>query len=217
MNAVLLGSPGVGKGTCAKILSEKTGLPHISTGDMLRQAIREGTALGREAKSFVDAGKLVPDGLVTKMVQERLSQPDCKKGFLLDGYPRTVAQARDLEGFMAVGVVLNLSAPESVIVERLSGRRTCRGCSATYHVKNSPPKKEGVCDRCSGELYQRSDEKPEVVAERLKVYEKQTKPLVEFYRGKGILADINAGFGMPEISKVIGQCEDAIKAAVRRK
>ncbi|MBI2142751.1 adenylate kinase [Candidatus Woesearchaeota archaeon] len=213
MNIVLLGPPGVGKGTVAAILSRKHKLPHISTGNMLREAIAKGTALGKQAKGFVDAGKLVPDELVTKMVKERVSQPDCKGGFILDGYPRTSAQAKALQDFAAVDAVLDFKAPFKVIIERISGRRTCSKCSATYHVKYSPPKKENICDRCGGELYQRSDEKPGIITERLKVYEEQNKPLIDYYRNEGLLSDIDASFHITEIGKIVKQCDAVLKAA----
>lgn len=213
MNIVLLGPPGVGKGTVAAILSQKYSLPHISTGNMLREAAAKGTALGRQAKEFMDAGRLVPDELVTKMVQERLAQPDCKKGFILDGYPRTSAQARALQEFAAVDAVLDFKAPFKAIVERISGRRTCRKCSATYHIKYSPPKKEGVCDKCGGELCQRSDEQPGIITERLRVYEEQNKPLIDYYRNEDILSEIDASYHITEIGKIVGQCDDVLKSA----
>lgn len=213
MNVVLLGPPGVGKGTVAGILSKKHRIPHISTGNMLREAIAGGTALGKQAKKYMDAGQLVPDELVTKMVRERVSQPDCKSGFILDGYPRTSAQARALQEFAAIGAVLDFKAPFKTIVERISGRRTCRKCSATYHVKYSPPKKQGVCDKCGGELYQRSDEKPGIVTERLKVYEEQNKPLVDYYRNEELLSEIDASYHITEIGKIVGQCEKVIGSA----
>lgn len=210
MNVVLLGPPGVGKGTVAAILSGKYSLPHISTGNMLREAAAKGTALGREAKEFMDAGQLVPDELVTKMVKERISQPDCKSGFILDGYPRTSAQARALQQFAAIDAVLDFKAPFKTIVERISGRRTCRKCSATYHVRYSPPKREGVCDKCGGELYQRSDEKPGIITERLKVYEEQNKPLIDYYRNEGLLSEIDASYHITEVGKIVKQCEAVI-------
>lgn len=214
MNIVLLGAPGVGKGTDAALLSAKHKLPHISTGNMFREAMAGNTALGIKAKSFVDAGKLVPDELVTEMVKERISKPDCKNGFLLDGYPRTVSQAKALQGFSAVDVVLNFAASSKVIIERLSGRRTCRKCGAAYHTKFSPAKKEGTCDKCGGELFQRPDDKPDIVTRRLTIYDQQTKPLIDFYRNEGILANIDASFGMDEVDKIIKQCDDAIRKSV---
>ena len=213
MNIVLLGPPGVGKGTVAAILSGKYTIPHISTGNMLREAIAKGTELGRQAKGFVDSGKLVPDELVTKMVRERVAQPDSKKGFILDGYPRTSAQARALQEFAAVDAVLDFTAPFKTIVERISGRRTCRKCSTTFHIKYSPPKKEGVCDKCGGELYQRSDEKPGIITERLKVYEQQNQPLIDYYRNEDLLTEIDASYHITEIEKIVKQCEKVIGSA----
>ncbi len=210
MNIVLLGPPGVGKGTAAAILSKKHGIPHISTGNMLREAVSKGTDLGKKAKGFMDSGQLVPDELVTDLVKERLEQQDAKKGFILDGYPRTSAQAKALQGFAAVDAVLDFTAPFKTIVERISGRRTCRKCNATYHVRYSPPKKEGVCDKCGGELYQRSDEKPGIITERLKVYEQQNRPLIDYYRNEEILTEIDASYHIDEIEKIIEQCEKAI-------
>ncbi|MBI2581372.1 adenylate kinase [Candidatus Woesearchaeota archaeon] len=210
MNIVLLGPPGVGKGTVAAILSSKYRIPHISTGNMLREAVTKGTALGREAKGFMDAGRLVPDELVTKMVKERVAQPDCKGGFILDGYPRTSAQAKALQEFAAIDAVLDFKAPFKTIVERISGRRTCRKCSSVYHIKYNPPKKDGTCDRCSGELYQRSDEKPGIITERLRVYGEQNKPLIDYYRNEGILSEIDASFHITEIGKIVKQCDEAL-------
>ena len=210
MNIVFLGPPGVGKGTVAAILSARHSLPHISTGNMLREDVDKGTPLGVEARGFMDAGKLVPDELVTKIVKERVSQPDCKSGFILDGYPRTSAQARALQEFAAIDAVLDFKAPFKTIVERISGRRTCRKCKATFHAKYSPPKKEGVCDKCGGGLYQRSDEKPGIITERLKVYEEQNKPLIDYYRNEALLSEIDASFHIDNIEKIIGQCEKVI-------
>ena len=212
MNIVLLGPPGVGKGTVAAILSEKYRIPHISTGNMLREAISKGTELGKQAKEFVDAGKLVPDELVTRMVKERIAQPDCKSGFILDGYPRTSAQAKALQEFAAIDAVLDFKAPFKTIVERISGRRTCRKCSAVYHIKYNPPKKEGACDKCGGELYQRSDEKPGIVTERLKVYEEQNKPLIDYYRNEELLTEIDASYHITEIEKIVKQCDEVLAA-----
>lgn len=208
MNIVLLGSPGVGKGTYAKILSEKHNLPHISTGDMFREEVKNSTNLGKKVKSFMDKGLLVPDDVTTEMLKERLKKNDTKKGFLLDGFPRTIAQAESLGKITKIGVVLNFSAPEEVIIQRISGRRTCRSCSATFHVQNIPPKKAGICDKCGGELYQRADEKPEAVKKRLDVYKKQTEPLVDYYRKKGNLKEIDASRSVDE---VIGESEEVLE------
>ena len=213
MNIVLLGPPGVGKGTVAGILSGKYKIPHISTGNMLREAIAKDTSLGKQAKEFVDAGRLVPDELVTRMVKERVAQPYCKSGFILDGYPRTSAQAKALQEFGAIDSVLDFKAPFKTIIERISGRRTCRKCGAVYHMKYSPPKREGICDKCGGELYQRSDEKPDIITERLKVYEEQNKPLIDYYRNEELMTEIDATYHITEIGKIVKQCEDVIKAA----
>lgn len=210
MNVVLLGPPGVGKGTVAAILSSKHKIPHISTGNMLREAVAKGTALGKKVKEFMDAGKLVPDEIVTAMVRERLAQPDCKKGFILDGYPRTSVQAKALQEFTAIDAVLDFKAPFKTIVERISGRRTCRKCSSVYHIKYDPPKKDGTCDKCGGELYQRSDEKPGIVTERLKVYEGQNKPLIDYYRNEELLSEIDASYHITEIEKIVEQCDEAL-------
>ena len=205
MNIVLLGSPGVGKGTYAKILSEKHKLLHISTGDMFREEVKNNTDLGKKAKSFMDKGLLVPDEVTTEMLEERLKKNDTKKGFLLDGFPRTIAQAESFGKISKIGIVLNFSAPEEVIVQRISGRRTCRSCGATFHVRNIPPKKAGICDKCGGELYQREDEKPEAVKKRLDVYKKQTEPLVDYYKKKGNLKEIDASRSVDEVIGEIGE------------
>lgn len=211
MNVVLLGAPGVGKGTVAKRLSERYGIPHISTGDLLRSAIDRATPVGLKAKSFVDSGRLVPDEIVTELVEANLRSPSASKGFLLDGYPRTVVQADALASFSSVDRVLNLVAPKKVILERLSGRRTCRKCGVVYHVKNIPPRKAGVCDSCGSGLYQRSDESPEVVMERLSVYENETSPLVDFYRNEGLLVDVDATL---DVAGVVRQCVAAVEEGV---
>ncbi len=193
---VLLGPPGAGKGTHAKILSERYEIPHISTGDLLRSQIQEGTALGKRAKSFIDSGKLVPDDLVVDMVRERLQEPDAANGFILDGFPRTVEQAKALDEMLRkrktpLNLVLEFNTSEKVIIDRLSGRRTCSNCNANYHIRNIPPKREGICDVCRKPLVQRKDDEPETIRERLKVYEDQTEPLVEFYKKRNILRVVN--------------------------
>lgn len=196
LRAVLLGPPGAGKGTQAVKLVDKYQVPHISTGDIFRKNISEGTELGVKAKSYIDAGKLVPDELTCEIVTSRLLEDDCANGFLLDGFPRTIFQADKLDQFlkengMKLDIVINLSVPSEQIISRLSGRRICRSCGASYNIVTIPPKKEGVCDRCGGELYQRKDDAPETVASRLKTYDEQTAPLVDYYKNTGVLADFD--------------------------
>ena len=211
MNIILLGSPGVGKGTYATLLSKKYGIPHISTGDIFREAVKEKSELGIKVKEFLDRGELVPDDITILVIKERLKKNDVDVGFLLDGFPRTIPQAEALEKFKKIDKVLNFVASEKTIIDRLSGRRICKKCGAIYHVINIKPRVEGVCDKCSGELYQRSDEKPEVVKIRLKEYNKKTKPLIDYYKKKGLLANINADFPIEEVDKIISQCEIALK------
>lgn len=191
MNVILLGPPGVGKGTIAAKLAGHFNYPQISTGDMLREAVKSKTKLGMDAKSCMDKGMLVPDSVVIGIVEERLKKPDCRKGVFLDGFPRTIAQAEALAKIIRIDKVINLQADDSVIIERLSGRRTCRKCMAIYHLVNIPPKKQGVCDKCKGELYQRVDDKQETIKKRLDTYRKQTEPLIGYYRKKKILVDID--------------------------
>ncbi|KOO40888.1 adenylate kinase [Priestia koreensis] len=204
MNLVLMGLPGAGKGTQAERIVENYDIPHISTGDMFRAAMKEGTELGLEAKSYIDKGELVPDEVTIGIVRERLSKDDCVKGFLLDGFPRTVAQADALETMLAelgrkIDYVINIDVDQSVLMERLTGRRICKDCGATYHLVFNPPAKEGVCDKCGGELYQRADDNSETVATRLEVNVKQTKPLLAFYEEKGYLRNVN---GQQDINDV---------------
>jgi adenylate kinase len=210
MNIVILGSPGVGKGTYAKILSEKYNLPRISTGDLFRKAIKNETELGKKIKDYVSRGDLVPDEIVIELVKERLQKDDCKNGFLLDGFPRTIAQAEALEAFKRIDKVLNFVASDEVILSRLGGRRTCSECGAIYHIKEVPPKIDGICDLCGGKLYQRSDETPQAIKKRLRVYREKTKPVIDYFRKKGLLADINANFPIEKIDKVISQCDKVI-------
>lgn len=196
MRVIFLGPPGVGKGTQAVKLAKKYEIPHISTGDALRDAVRRGTEIGLKAKSYMEGGTLVPDEVVIGIIRERLNRDDCRNGFILDGFPRTVNQAEALDEIlnsigMELDAVLNIEAPDEVIIERLSGRRTCRGCGRVYHVIYMPPKKDGICDVCGGELYQRDDDKPEAILKRLQVYKEQTAPLVKYYGGKGKLRRID--------------------------
>lgn len=197
LKLVLLGPPGAGKGTQAKSLSEELGLAHISTGDILRQAIQQDSPLGKEAKCYVDKGELVPDGLVTKMVIERLECPDAKKGFILDGFPRNIKQAEDLDVFFAREgysdyKVIYLDATEKTIIQRLGGRMICKKCQAVFHLKNMPPKEDSRCDFCKSELYQRQDDREETVRYRLSVYAQATKPVVEYYARQGRLMELDA-------------------------
>lgn len=204
MNLVLMGLPGAGKGTQAERIVEKYNIPHISTGDMFRAAMKEETELGLQAKSFIDKGELVPDEVTIGIVRERLGKNDCQKGFLLDGFPRTVAQADALEAILAdlnrkIDYVINIEVNKDILMERLTGRRICKQCGATYHLVFNPPAVEGTCDKCGGELYQRADDNEETVANRLEVNLQQTQPLLDFYNQKGYLKNIN---GEQDINKV---------------
>ena len=204
MRLVFLGAPGAGKGTQAKRLVEKYGIPQISTGDLLRAAVAAGTALGKEAKSYMDRGELVPDSVVLGMVKERLSQDDCKKGFILDGFPRNVAQAESLDKMLAemnmpLDIALNLDVPFDDLMKRLTGRRTCKSCGQMYNVYYSPSKVEGKCDKCGGELFQRDDDKEETIKKRLDVYRAQTEPLIDYYSKKGILKSVSGTGSIDEI------------------
>ena len=191
MKLILLGAPGAGKGTQAEILCDKLHIPTISTGNILRAAVKDGTPMGLKAKSFMDAGALVPDDVIVGIVQERLAPPACANGFILVGMPRTIVQAEALEKMgVEIDKALNILADESLIIERMSGRRVCAKCGASYHIKNKPSAKEGICDRCGGELVIRKDDQPETVRDRLKAYHEQTEPLVGYYRERGKLIDI---------------------------
>ncbi|MCA0993604.1 MULTISPECIES: adenylate kinase [Bacillales] len=210
MNLVLMGLPGVGKGTQAEKIVEKYGIPHISTGDMFRAAIKEGTPLGLKAKEYMDSGNLVPDEVTIGIVRERLGKDDCEKGFLLDGFPRTVAQADALETILSdlgkkLNYVINISVEEDQLMQRLTGRRVCRNCGATYHAVFNPPKEEGVCDKCGGELYQRDDDKEETVRTRLEVNKQQQQPLLTFYEGKGYLKTIDGNRDINEVFEDVDQ------------
>ncbi|OIK14399.1 adenylate kinase [Bacillus sp. MUM 116] len=209
MNLVLMGLPGAGKGTQAEKIVEKYGIPHISTGDMFRAAMKEGTELGLKAKSFMDKGELVPDEVTIGIVRERLSKEDCQKGFLLDGFPRTVPQAEALETLLvelsrSIDYVINIDVDKNILMERLTGRRICKDCGATYHLVFNPPAHEGKCDRCGGELYQRADDNAETVQNRLDVNIKQSQPLLDFYETKGYLRTIN---GQQDINIVFADIE----------
>jgi adenylate kinase len=213
MKLILLGPPGAGKGTQAANIVKEFAIPHISTGDIFRKNIKEGTELGLKAKSFIDSGKLVPDSLVCEIVEDRLSEEDCKEGFLLDGFPRTVFQAESLDKFLnengkTLNKVVNIKVDPDLLVERAVGRRICKSCGATYHIKYNPSKVEGVCDLCDGELYQRSDDVAETVENRIKVYIDETSPLIDYYTKKEILIDID---GQQDIDKVYKDISVALK------
>ncbi|HHW54464.1 MAG: adenylate kinase [bacterium] len=208
MRLIMLGPPGAGKGTQGGMLARALEVPHIATGDIFRQAVREETELGRRAKSYLEQGELVPDEIVVGIVLERLQKPDCGKGFILDGFPRTVQQAEALEEFLQkegkalTGVIL-LDVDPEVLVERLTGRRVCRQCGATYHVRNMPPREEGRCDECGGELYQREDDREETVRHRLDVHERQTRPLRDYYEKQDLLHVFDAAQPIEDVFAAI--------------
>ena len=201
MKVVLLGPPGAGKGTQAKIITKELSIPHISTGDILRKAIEEKVLLGLKAKEYMDKGYLVPDNLIIGIIKERIKREDCKKGFLLDGFPRTIPQAEALEKISNIDKVIKLKIGNEVAIERLSGRRTCRDCGAMYHIIYLPSKKEGICDRCGGELIIREDDREEAALKRLEVYREETRPLIEYYGKKGLLAIIDGGRSKEEVTR----------------
>ena len=192
MNLILLGAPGAGKGTQAEIICDKLQIPAISTGNIIRAAVKEGTEMGCKAKSYIESGALVPDAVIIGIIKERLAADDCKNGFILDGVPRTVAQAEALEQMgVRIDKVLDIEVADENIIRRMSGRRVCASCGASYHVVNIPPKKEGICDVCGGALKQRKDDDPETVKDRLAVYHKETEPLKDFYEARGILKTVD--------------------------
>jgi adenylate kinase len=206
LDVILFGAPGAGKGTQAAILAEKTGLVHITTGELFREAIRQETELGKQAKPYYDGGQLVPDRLTIAMLLERLSQGDCARGAILDGFPRTLDQATALDEALAqegraIDKVIYIQVPEDDLLGRLSGRWNCRQCSSVYHERFQPPRQAGRCDQCGGELYQRDDDKPETVRRRLEVYLQQTAPLIDYYQAKGKLVEIDGGKSVDEVAK----------------
>ena len=204
MKLILLGAPGAGKGTQAEILCKKLGIPSISTGNILRAAIKDGTPTGIQAKSYIDAGKLVPDEVIIGIVNERLSQDDCAKGYILDGVPRTIAQAEALEkAGIQFDAVVSIEISEDEILRRMSGRRVCEACGSSYNVEAVPPRVEGVCDNCGGKLIQRKDDTPETVRERLKVYHTETEPLVGFYAQRGLLRNVAVNGTKEETAQAI--------------
>ena len=204
MKIVMLGAPGAGKGTQAKMIADKYSIPHISTGDIFRANIKEGTPLGAKAKEYMDKGLLVPDELVCDLVVDRIQQDDCKNGYILDGFPRTIPQAEALTDALSkisdkVEYAINVEVPDENIVNRMGGRRACVGCGATYHVKYNPPKVEDVCDKCGEKLILRDDDKPETVQKRLDVYHEQTQPLIDYYTKQGVIAEVDGTVDMTEV------------------
>ena len=208
MKIIMLGAPGAGKGTQAKMIAEKYGVPHISTGDIFRANIKNGTELGMEAKKYMDQGLLVPDELTVRILLDRVAQDDCKNGYVLDGFPRTIPQAEVLDSELTklgdhIDYAINVDVPDENIVKRMSGRRACLTCGATYHIEHVPPKKEGICDVCGSELVLRDDDKPETVKNRLNVYHEQTQPLIDFYTEKGVLKTVDGTVPMEEVFAAI--------------
>ena len=208
MKIIMLGAPGAGKGTQAKMIAEKYGVPHISTGDIFRANIKNGTPLGMEAKRYMDQGMLVPDELTVKILLDRVAQDDCAGGYVLDGFPRTIPQAQVLDEALnkmadKIDFAIDVDVPDENIVKRMSGRRACLSCGATYHVEHIPPKKEGICNHCGKELVLRDDDKPETVLNRLKVYHEQTQPLIDFYSQKGILRTVDGTKDMHDVFDAI--------------
>ena len=216
MKIIMLGAPGAGKGTQAKKIAEKYSIPHISTGDIFRANIKNNTELGQKAKTYMDKGELVPDELVVDLIMDRFKEADCANGYVLDGFPRTIIQARKLADICSmfnfkIDAVINLDIPEDVLVKRLSGRRTCADCGKSYHIVYNPPKKEGVCDVCGGELIQRSDESEEAVQVRIDTYNKQTKPLIDYYTMLGELTNVDGNQSMDEVAEEIYKVLDNLK------
>ena len=208
MKIIMLGAPGAGKGTQAKMIADKYGVPHISTGDIFRANIKNGTELGMEAKKYMDQGLLVPDELTVRILLDRVAQDDCKNGYVLDGFPRTIPQAEVLDSELTklgdhIDYAINVDVPDENIVKRMSGRRACLTCGATYHIEHVPPKKEGICDVCGSELVLRDDDKPETVKNRLNVYHEQTQPLIDFYTEKGVLKTVDGTVPMEEVFAAI--------------
>ncbi|MCM1159709.1 MAG: adenylate kinase [Roseburia sp.] len=208
MKIIMLGAPGAGKGTQAKMIADKYSVPHISTGDIFRANIKNGTELGMEAKKYMDQGLLVPDELTVKILLDRVAKDDCKNGYVLDGFPRTIPQAEVLDNALnelgdKIDFAINVDVPDENIINRMSGRRACLSCGATYHIEHIPPKAEGICDRCGKELILRDDDKPETVKNRLGVYHEQTQPLIDFYEKKGVLESVDGTNPMEDVFKAI--------------
>ena len=208
MRLILLGAPGAGKGTQAEILSRELNIPTISTGNILRAAMKNGTPVGLKAKSYVEAGQLVPDDVIIGIIEERLAQPDCSNGYILDGVPRTIPQAQAMEeSGIGIDWAVSIEIADEVIVERMSGRRTCKNCSQTFHIVNNPPKQEGICDSCGGELTIRKDDAPETVRTRLEVFHKETEPLKDFYAERGKLKTVD---NQPSIEATTAAIREAL-------
>lgn len=208
MKIIMLGAPGAGKGTQAKMIADTYGLPHISTGDIFRMNIKNGTRLGMEAKTYMDQGLLVPDELTVRILLDRVGQDDCKNGYVLDGFPRTIPQAEVLEDALnklgdKIDYAINVEVPDENIIRRMGGRRACLACGATYHIEHVPPKKDGICDKCGQELVLRDDDKPETVKKRLRVYQEQTQPLIDFYTKKGVLKSVDGTQDMQDVFAAI--------------
>ena len=208
MKIIMLGAPGAGKGTQAKMIAEKYGIPHVSTGDIFRANIKNGTELGMEAKKYMDKGLLVPDELTVKILLDRVAKEDCEKGYVLDGFPRTIHQADVLEEALnkigdKIDFAIDVDVPDENIIRRMSGRRACLSCGATYHIEHVPPKTEGICDKCGQELVLRDDDKAETVKNRLNVYHEQTQPLIEFYEKKGVLKSVDGTVDMKDVFAAI--------------
>jgi adenylate kinase len=214
MRLIFLGPPGVGKGTQAQRLAAEEGIPQVSTGEILRHAVKQGTPLGKQAQGFMDTGKLVPDEVVIGIIRERVSGAECTRGYILDGFPRTMAQAEALDqmlrknGGPGIDHVVSFEVPHADLIRRLSGRRSCPACQAVYHLEHAPPKREGRCDTCGGALVQRDDDKPETVEARLAVYERQTRPLIEYYETRGLLRRVDAA---ASIDQVYGRLRTAVR------
>jgi len=208
MKIIMLGAPGAGKGTQAKMIADKYQVPHVSTGDIFRANIKNGTELGKEAKKYMDQGQLVPDELTVKILLDRVAQADCANGYVLDGFPRTIPQAQVLDEALtklgeSIDYAINVDVPDENIVRRMSGRRACLSCGATYHIEHIPPKQEGVCDTCGSALVLRDDDKPETVLNRLKVYHDQTQPLIDFYTEKNVLKTVDGTVDMKDVFAAI--------------